>query len=186
MKTSAGTAPWQERISLVQIRLLLFIQAVQTIVDAIKNPDQYLQQGREWAIDKLTDLAFGVFEKPVLKLVGALAGAGIKLLKHFVTTPLTAVITSALASFTFGIGAVLAPLIKFALDKFLDWAIDQVKMLMAKAVLGISFVKNFIRNKVIGPVVNKVYDKIISFIKRKVPALRNKLNTSEEAAGGAQ
>src|SRR5262249_996605 len=75
--------------------------------DVINNPDEYLQKGRQWAIDKLTDLAMKVFQPPLEKLVGAITGFGMKLLKHLITSPLAVAVSGAIASFTFGLGAVL-------------------------------------------------------------------------------
>jgi hypothetical protein len=162
------------------------VSAGQKIIDVIQNPNEYLQKGREWAINKLTDLAMSVFEPPLKKLVGVITGFALKMLKHFVTTPLAAALGSAAGSVSFGIGAALTPLIKFAIDKLLDWAIGMVQDLLAKAVMAIQFVRNFLKNKIIGPIINKAYDAIIGFLKRKFPKLGEHLTTSKEQAAGVK
>src|SRR5262249_14608639 len=126
----------------------------QKIIDAIQNADQYFQKGREWAANKLTDLAMGLFEPPLKQLVGALTGFAVKLLKNLVTTPVTAMVTSAIASVTMGIGALAAPVIKMGIDKFVDWGIDQVKELLAGLVMGISLVRDFLHDRIIAPIIN--------------------------------
>jgi phage-related protein len=160
------------------------VNAGQTIIDAIQNPDEYLHKGREWAINKLTDLAMRVFETPLKKLVGAITGVGLKLLKHLITTPLTGMLTSLVASVTLGIGVALAPIIKLGIDKFLDWAIDMVKDGLAHLVMAIPFVRGFLRDSVITPVINGGYDMIVRFIQKKFPAVAKHITTAAARAEG--
>ncbi len=57
------------------------------------------------------------------------------------------------------------------LDRLLDWAIDRVKSLLAKAVMVIPFVKNFLKGKVIAPIVNGLYDKLVVALRSKLAGL---------------
>jgi phage-related protein len=162
------------------------ISAGKQILDAISDPAAFFQKGRIWAIDKLTELAMRLFEPPLQKLVGALTGFALKLLKHLITTPLTAMVTTAIASVTFGIGAALAPIIKMGIDKLIDWGIDMVKQALAKLVMGIAVVRNFLKDKIIAPVVNGGFDMIVKFVKQKWPKFGQYLTTTGDYNAGIE
>jgi hypothetical protein len=156
------------------------IEAVQTIIDVIQNPDEYLHKGREWAIDKLSDLAMKVLEPPIQKAVGLISGFAIKMVKKFITGPLAAAIGAAIA----GIGIVASPLIYVAIDKLFDFAVDMIKDQIGKLAMAIPFIRNFLRGKIIGPIINGVYDKIVGALKKKFPKLAEHVTTTAERAEG--
>jgi hypothetical protein len=145
------------------------VRAGRQIVEAIQNPQEYVDRGKEFVVDKLADLAMRVLEPPVKKVVSVASGLLLSLSKHVITTPLTAVVTTAIASVTLGIGTAAAPLIKMAIDKLFDLAIGLIEDKLGDLLMGIGAVRNFLKDKILRPRIDDASDAIMSFVRKKFP-----------------
>jgi hypothetical protein len=147
------------------------IQAGQQIANAVRNPNELAKKGRGFVIDKLTEVAMSALQGPLEKVVGIAAGLALSALKNIVTIPLAALITAPIASATLGIGSAIGPLAKWAADQLVDWLIGHLQGMIGKAALGLSFVKSFVRDKIVKPIVDAGYNALVGALNRKFPSL---------------
>jgi hypothetical protein len=145
------------------------LNAAQQIIHYICNPKELVDKGKAWAVNKLTDVAMNALSPLMKKAFGLIIGLAVKLLKHFATTPLAGMIAGAIASVTFGIGAITMPLIKLGIDKLFDFIIDKVKQILANALYGGA--RGLLKKVVMKPLVNGAYNAIMKFVKSKFPQL---------------